>query len=250
MHVNLDPLNDGYLRFARLVCVNTGDKMFPVQRIGSGVTVSYDGEFYLITARHVITNNTKNNNSVVVPQLSSGGSWWSTNAVIHLEASPLFEMDNAFGDLAVFSMLSGNENKILIDEYDYLSTLHCCDLSHSQPLFAHGYPDVGSSIDIDGRFIGSTLFSFEGLYDGDSSSMGVGVFKSEDLKDIDVNGMSGGPVTCLDYSRIGKHLLAGIIISGGVGSGVLHFIHASMLVRALEYAVPELRRLRVHGPFI
>lgn len=233
-----------------MVCVNTGDSTFPVQRIGSGVMISYEGEFYLITARHVITNNTSNNNSVVVPHLSRGGKWWPTNAVIQLDASILFEDDNAFGDLAVFSMAMDNKNKPSIDEFDYLPAMRCCDLINGQIIFAHGYPDIGSNFDGVGRVIESTLYSFEGVYGGDSSSMGVGIFRSESLLEKDVNGMSGGPVTCLDYSRIGRHLLAGLIITGGLRSGVLHFIHSSMLIRALEFAVPQLRRLRVDGPFI
>lgn len=245
----LDPLSDEYVRFARVVCTNTKNKDYPVQRIGSGVVVAYDGDFYLMTARHVFSNNHACPTGVVVPLGKTGVTWWPTNACMHLEATAPFDDDDTFADLAVYSMDATQDVRSSLTEFDYLPFPAQLELTPNQQLFAFGYPDVGSELDIDGRNLVSTLIMVEGVYGGISSFKGLHVLESETLKEIDPNGMSGGPVTILDHQKIGRHLLAGIIIQGGRGSGRFHFVESMYLLEALQFSIPRLRELRVNGPF-
>lgn len=246
----LDPLSDEYVCFARAVCSNTKHEDYPVQRIGSGVVVAYEGDFYLMTARHVFSNNHASPTDVVVPLGKTGVTWWPTNACMHLDATQPFDDDNTFADLAVYSMETSQDVRSAITEYDYLPFPSQLELTPNQQLFAFGYPDVGSELDIEGRKLIATLTMVEGNYIGKTQFTGLHVFESEHLKKINPNGMSGGPVTIVDHLRIGRHLLAGILIQGGGNSGRLHFVHASMLLEALRFAIPQLRELRINGPFV
>jgi hypothetical protein len=246
----LDPLSDEYVRFARAVCSNTKHEDYPVQRIGSGVVVAYEGEFYLITARHVFSNNHASPTDVVVPLGKTGVTWWPTNACMHLDATQTFVDDNTFADLAVYSMETSQDVRSSITEYDYLPFPSQLELKPNQQLFAFGYPDLGSELDIEGRKLVATLTMVEGVYIDKTSYTGLHVFESEYLKEMNPNGMSGGPVTSMDHRRIGRHLLAGIIIQGGGSSGRFHFVDAKMLREALLFSIPRLRELRENGPFV
>jgi hypothetical protein len=124
------------------------------------------------------------------------------------------------------------------------------ELKPNQQLFAFGYPDLGSELDIEGRKLVATLTMVEGVYIDKTSYTGLHVFESEYLKEMNPNGMSGGPVTSMDHRRIGRHLLAGIIIQGGGSSGRFHFVDAKMLREALLFSIPRLRELRENGPFV
>ena len=209
-----------------------------------------EGDFYLVTARHVFTNTDATPTSVVVPLSYAGVAWWPTNACIHLDATSPFADDSTFADLAIYSMEMTETVRSQISEFDYLPFPVRLHLAPKQQLFAFGYPDEGSALDIEGRRLVSTLTMFEGVYGGKTSYTGIHVFESEHLNDVDPNGMSGGPVTILDHQRIGRHLLAGLIVQGGKHSGKLHFVDAGMLLEALRFTIPQLRELRVKGPFV
>jgi hypothetical protein len=245
----LDPLSDQYVGFTRVVCSHTNNEEYPIQRIGSGVVVAYEGDFFLVTARHVFSNNHANPNSVVVPLLQNGIIWWPTNACMHLDAATPFAEDATFADLAVYSMDTTETVRSHISEFDYLPFPAPLELIANQQMYAFGYPDVGSELDYEGRQIVSTLTMIEGVYGGATSSMGLHVFKSDSFEGLDPNGMSGGPVTIVDPFKIGRHLLAGIIIQGGSNSGRLHFVDSKFLQEALRFAIPRLHELRVNGPF-
>lgn len=240
----LDPLDPRRVRFARVVCVNTGDPNFPIRRLGSGVVVSFEGEFFLLTARHVFENNDGEPRETVIPLLNGARDWWPTNAVIYLDAVENFAEDDAFGDLAVFSLDHDRRYLTCLQEHDSVPLGQFQDDGLHTPLFVLGHPDVGASLNLDEQTLESTLHTIEGEYGGPSCDFGLHIFKSDYLRGADPNGLSGSPVTMLDLSRVGRHLLAGLVLRGGANSGVLRFIGPSLLQEAMRYAVPRLRRLR------
>ncbi len=140
-------------------------------------------------------------------------TWWPTNACILLEATQPHADDNTYADLAVFSLSCDRQYIARISEHDYLSVVAPKPAAIGAPIYAFGYPDLEAGIDLDNRNLTATLHMMEGIYDGRASEQGMHIFKSDYLSQIDPNGMSGGPVTALDYTRIGRHLL--LIQHGG-----------------------------------
>lgn len=246
----IDPLATEYVRFARLVCSTTGDEDHPIQRLGSGVVIMIEGDYYLLTARHIFTNNQANPHGVVIPFMDNAMSWWSTNACVHLGATEPYTDDDTYGDLAVYSLETPPNYEDKLCKHDYLPIPGALHLESNSPLFAFGYPDEGSDLDPELRILGTTLNMIKGAYTGSTNYTGIHTFHSEHLGGITPNGMSGGPITTLDPNQIGRHLLVGIIVQSSDCSVVLHFIGLDMIKNALEYAIPKLRRLRTEGPFI
>ena len=245
--MNFDPLSTNYVRFFRSVYSCTEDSEYPVQRLGSGTVVAYEGEFYLITARHLFENIATNPTKVIVSFPTSGTDWWPTDACMHLDVSSLFADDNTFGDLAVYSLYTEACLRSSISDHDFLPFPCATHFEAGLILYAFGYPDVEFDMDLDRRQHILTAVLVEGLYGGQTNFRGIHKFTSAHLP-TDSNGMSGGPVTYLDNGRMGRHLLAGIIVQGG--EELLHFIDANMVREALLFSIPRLRELRRNGPFL
>ncbi len=237
----LDPLNNLYTRFTRSVYSSTGDKQYPLQRAGSGTIIAYQGDFYLVTARHIFENNQADPKSVFVSFAETGIKWWPTNACIHLEASEEFADDNTFGDLAIYSLDTSETTRSTISDHEFLPFPSDVNLSQEIPLYAFGYPDAEVEIDLNRNQHILTAVTVEGFYSGPTKSLGIHLFESPDLPP-NLNGMSGGPITYLDNTKIGRHLLAGIIVQGGCQR--LHFIGADMVRKALLSFLPDFRYLR------
>lgn len=194
-----DPLSDEYVRFARMVCASTDHEEYPLQRIGSGAVVACDGDFYLLTARHVFLNNHASPIGVVVPFNQTGVEWWPSNACVHLGATAPFADDDTFADLAIYSLETPEIVRAQISEFDFLPPPAPWEFVSSQQLFSFGYPDIESELDLEGRRFVSTLTAIEGIYGGTTRHRGLHVFESAYLQGRDPNGLSGGPVTILGF---------------------------------------------------
>lgn len=109
--------------------------------------------------------------------------------------------------------LAGSDTEqVYLTSGTYLPPPAALELISTQQLFAFGYPDIESELDDENRRFVSTLTAIEGNYGGVTNHTGLHVFESEYLQGRDPNGLSGGPVTILDPRRVGRHLLAGIIV--------------------------------------
>lgn len=232
--MTLDPLSKKYVRFVRSVCAVTGDTEFPVRRLGSGFVVAHMGCFYFVTARHTLTNLDVDPRDIVISLPDSGTSYWPTTSFVLMEANTPYEDDNTYADVAICKLATWDQVGRSILENEYLSFPKRLDFTERMPLFAFGFPDVEYELDLEGRQHLLTLVAIEGEYAGKTSQLGIHTFRSKHLPS-EPNGMSGGPVTCLDPSRIGHHLLAGMIVQGS--GEQLHFIEAHMIAEALVYAV-------------
>ncbi|MBL9131885.1 MAG: trypsin-like peptidase domain-containing protein, partial [Verrucomicrobiaceae bacterium] len=195
--MQIDPLSNQYVRFARAVFEATDDSNFPTRRLGSGTIIAWNGSFLLLTARHVVTNLDADPTAIVVSYPDSRTSYWPTLAYVHLEVAPPFANDNTFGDLALYKMnVSQDINSIML-EHDYLPFPEEVTFSKGAPLFAFGFPDVEYDIDLDNKQHILTEVAVEECYAGATAYRGVHVFESTHLQ-ASQNGMSGGPVTYLD----------------------------------------------------
>jgi hypothetical protein len=148
--------------------------------------------------------------------------------------------DNTFSDFALYQLHTTRDINSIISEYDYLPFPAEVTFPYKKQLFAFGFRDAECDFDLDKRQHLLTEVAVEGWYAGATDYLGIHAFESPHLS-TSQNGMSGGPITYLDTSRIGRHLLAGMIVQAG--GQKLHFIDACMLRKALLYAVPRLRNL-------
>jgi hypothetical protein len=196
--------------------------------------IACDGTFFLITARHVFTNQNADPTEIVISFPDSGSTFWPTTACVHLEAAEAFTADNTFGDFALYELEASREINSLMTEHDFLPFPVDANFSIGAPLFAFGFPDVENDLDLENRQHLFTAVAVEGWYAGATGYRGIHVFESPHLS-TSQNGMSGGPITYLDNTRIGRHLLAGLIVQGG--DRRLRFIEAKMVRSALYYAL-------------
>lgn len=237
-----DPLDPRYTRFVRAVFAYTGEDAFPVNRLGSGTVIACEGDFYMLTARHVLTNQGADPTSIMVSFPESGEQYWPAIGCLHLMAASGFEADDAYSDIAIYKLRSTRDLRSFISDNDFLPFPVEQKFSAGAPLYAFGFPDEACSFDPEGHRYNHIVTSagFEGHYEGATPYRGLHTFSSSVLLPSQ-NGMSGGCVTCLDTSRVGRHLFAGLIVQGG--GQRLQFIDARSVIGALNFSLPDLRKM-------
>lgn len=231
----MDPLADDKFRFVRFVSARTGVPDFPLHHIGSGFTFLAADTVCLVTARHVIDNNQADPLGVVLPPLDGSTKWWASNACVHLESGDDYKDDNAYADLALYSMHTPPSLRRHLNEHDFLTIPKGLRLAENTPLLAFGYK---AELDLEGQRLIGDRFDIEGTYAGATGFRGLHTFHSQHLQSIDPNGLSGGPVTV--QMSDGSYVLVGIIVQGSSASGKLHFVTAEWVIGALEFALPGL----------
>lgn len=232
--MELDPMSPKYLRFVRAVLEHNEGTEYSVSRLGSGIVIVHEGAFYLVTARHVVTQRGTDPTKIMATFPESGINSWQTVACVHLEAADGYQDDNAFGDVAVYRLQEDRAIVSSVSDFDFLPFPKEMQLAQGTPLYATGFPDQECDIDLDKRQHLLTVAAVEGWYEGATPYRGLHVFRSSSFP-LSQNGMSGGAITCLDPNRVGRHVLMGLIVQGGYQK--LHFIDAKTVGEAVRYAM-------------
>jgi hypothetical protein len=110
---------------------------------------------------------------------------------------------------------------------------------HSSKFFLFGYPRDHNWVDYEEQEIKTNQFLLPAQYRGDSISPGCHELAVENPLGLrDFSGLSGSPVCSLPFS-IGAPAsphFCGIAVRGGVESGQVHFVPASVILSALKDA--------------
>ncbi len=250
-----DPLAPEHLRFCRPVLAETDHSDFPLQRPGSGFVVAYKGHYFLFSAKHVFSNMGADAKRVWIPQTLSDFRPWVVKEFTLPEARHPIGGSSLHADLALFWLDPTPGQNGTIGSRDFIGIDHALGIRPGLPLyesgrllFASGFPDsfeatkTHSHIDYEEERIHTDLVPIEGEYAGPTADFGIHRFKSIHMRGSNPNGMSGGPVTTIDVSKIGSHQLVGMIIQGSEGHNELLFIEASLLADLILSIIPKLGR--------
>lgn len=253
--MEIDSLATAYLRFCRPVCAETGHEDFPLQRVGSGFIVSCAGHFFLLSAKHSFQNLGADAQRTIVPFTLDDWRPWPVLEFTLTESIEQLAGDNAYADVGLFWLDPEAARTAAITGFDFLA-IKLGDrlnvdkplLAIGHPLYAFGFPDTFENTSTkafidDANIVHTDLVAVEGRYDGITSEFGIHLFQSQDMGDSDPNGFSGGPVTTLDESHVGRHKLVGMILRGGRGSGTFRFLSVRLIADLLAHVLPRLGRV-------
>jgi len=234
------PLADRSVQFIRVLCAETGDSTFPFQRLGTGVVLAFSGEYFLLTARHCFTNHNADPRRVRIPITLRDRRPWTVIEFTLPVPTPNMAPDEPYSDVALFHLDRAALQGCEFESHDFVSLIDPGPIEIGYPLFAFGFPDTLPGIDFEAEQIIADLRMIEGRYSGPSTSLGLHAFESSQLLTLEHSGFSGGAVTALDLSTVGRHLLVGLILRGGQTSGSFKFLGRDMILTLLQDVLPRL----------
>lgn len=237
-----NPFNERYTRFVRMVYGETEIPEYPFHYVGSGVVVHFQGEYFMLSSKHGIENTRADPSRVFVSvTLDDKRSW----PVIEYSIPTLGEnfANEAYDDVSFHWLDRDFANRSSFTKFDYLELSAYDTQSAGTPLFAFGFPSKENEYDPDNKTLICGLATLSGCYDGLTRDRGIHRFRSDALREIEPDGFSGGAITSLDPFHIGLHRLQGLILRGGAGSGVFHYLGQEQICDLFATCYTQLGRI-------
>lgn len=199
---------------------------------GSSFLINYRGHVFLVTAKHVIENQSA---KLLYPYISMPNT--NVMLTIKLSFTPTaveHENKNDVEDLLFFHIddqLFYQESGIELYSWDVFNySISASQLDIGDELIVTGFPHTKTKYDYDRKIITDTLLIRTGVLA--KSELGCNIYKIKGTpSEFDFNGMSGSPVFCEKNGRI---LFLGIVIRATSSSGILHFIGSEIIIGTLK----------------
>jgi hypothetical protein len=220
---------------------------FPYWNIGTGFLIRFEGNVYLVTAKHCLQNHKAEPEQISIPVGSGSDEFILFDRIYRGDAEGA--EDNDFADYVIMRAKAGSISEA------HTSALNAFNLAaHSvilpenpkvKNLWIRGYPRVLNAIDYENKHISRKSFTFDGTYIGPSGSKHCHTLEYTPHPEVDdPDQLSGSPVFGLIPAGMESTAkLAGMVISGGKGSQFCQFISAQVLWSALNEALRQESRL-------
>lgn len=228
--------------FFRPVSWDNHDDAYKYSKGGTANVILYREQFFVITARHVLTKDDRELSDVFIPHRSNSQYRLAIGKGANFTPKEPEEPDTAHHDVQIHSIPVFYEKEEPLTPNEYLVAIdNLPERDEYRKLYLSGYADEDYEIDYEkgeSRGFGDTIV---GEYGGDDpSSRGLGFFRSNSLRGLDVNGMSGGAVTSIFDER---PILEGILIQGAGNkeSKYVRFVTAEVVYEMLAMTHSKLK---------
>lgn len=221
---------DEYSRFVRRISFgNCPDYLWGE---GTAFFVSYGSDFFLVTARHNILKDSISLAEHLLVTLPG------TKKVIPFDMYLTnYDSSEDVQDFAIFRVDVGKALSMGIEGMDSLEIeskyLSSSLIADGEKLWFAGYPTPELPYDWDER----KIFNHMLIKDGYKSKSDIGEFFGQfnsTSSELEWSGVSGSPVFA---EREDKYYWIGMVVRGSGAMGILHFLNAEIIVRAIESSV-------------
>ena len=230
---------------ARPVVFETGLSTTPFSMAGTAFLVGFDRKIFIVTARHVVREHPPDRLLIFptdgAPKPLTISQWWR----IEDEEDEPDDSDLLLIQATVKGLSSALRRRSQLIHLTPPDASRWFPLRYTSRFFTFGFPTHLGSVDYDGKNIKPEQVFLEGNY-SDAATTGNHVHAIRVRNPLALpsfDGLSGSPVFSLEnvIGRGGPPTFCGMALRGGTGAGVVHFLDAAVIMRALLSACHYLR---------
>ena len=222
----------GY-RFYRPIFWQNDDGYWVYSQGGTANIVRVCGKLFILTANHCLEKEGRSIEDLRIQYRIGSEAYCVIGPGVSLQPSDPNEEDTALCDIRIHRLLGSSCPCKDLEPGEFLDIQSFEGSSYHLPRFLTGFPDEMQSINYDTREGGGIGLMIEGFDGGATNDAECRYFRSEYLKNIDPNGLSGGLITT---DILGTPQIEGICVRGGKNLDFIRFISVYVIQDAFRLA--------------